>query len=103
MKEDFEKLFESLKREITEETLVETGDGLKKGIDVTLGFTYNEENEFLWDWDYQAGDNSFFGAAYGHPNWATVTVFPRSDCRDLVEDVLEQVSNFPVVLNGAES
>jgi len=89
MRKELESLFKSLKTLISGETLVETGDGYRKGLDVTVGFTVEESGEISWD--YQTGDNSFSGAAYGHPHWATTTLFPRSNSQELAKEVLDQI------------
>jgi len=89
MRKELESLFRSLKPLISEDTLVEIGDGYRKGLDVTVGFTVEETGEISWD--YQTGDNSFSGAAYGHPHWATTTLFPRSNSRELAEEILDQI------------
>jgi hypothetical protein len=41
------------------------------GMVVTIGYSPNG------DWDYQTGDNSFSGGAYGHPHWAVVYLYRR--------------------------
>ena len=44
-------------------------------------------------WSYQTGDNSYTGGAYFFPHWAVVGVYRRSNCRDLVEDILMQLED----------
>lgn len=86
----FTRLFEDLKHEITSETLVETGDGDKPGIEVTIGWRYNPRtNEF--DWDYQTGDNSYHGAAYSYQFWVTTTILRMSNSADLAQDVIDEI------------
>ena len=88
-KKHFANLFKSIKKQIDSDTVVETGDGYTKGIDVTIGFEFDEENGL--DWNYQTGDNSYTGGAYGFRNWATTTVCPRSNCIELAQDIVDQV------------
>lgn len=42
-------------------------------------------------WDYQTGDNSFTGGAYGHPDWAVVDLHRRSNSTELARDVQDQI------------
>jgi len=42
------------------------------------------------EWNYQTGDNSFSGAAYGLPHWAVVEVGAYADDDDVISDVFEQ-------------
>lgn len=93
-KKAFVDLLKSIKQQITSDTLVETGDGPKPGIEVTIGFQYNEGDDAL-KWDYQTGDNSYTGGAYGYSHWAITTVMKRSNCNDLADDIAEQIANLP--------
>lgn len=54
---------------------------------VTIGA--NEQG----NWNYQTGDNSFTGGAYGFPHWAVVTLMRRSNSRELARDVREQLAD----------
>lgn len=66
----------------------DTGNGdTSPSIDVTIGYTPKTGN-----WGYQTGDNSYSGGAYGHPNWATTRVYPRSNSRELARDIIAQLS-----------
>ena len=49
---------------------------------VTFGFTPS-----TGAWNYQTGDNSFTGGAYGHPDWACITLTRESDCDQLAEEI----------------
>lgn len=42
-------------------------------------------------WDYQTGDNSYSGGAYGHKHWAVVTLDRRSNCTELARDIQGQL------------
>jgi hypothetical protein len=41
-------------------------------------------------WNYQTGDNSYFGGCYFHPHWAVVSIYRRSNCRAIARDILGQ-------------
>ena len=48
-------------------------------------------------WNYQTGDNSFTGGAYGHPHWALAIVFQNMtdvQIEEAVEDILNQLGDF---------
>lgn len=47
-------------------------------------------NEECTEWNYQTGDNSFTGGAYGLPHWAVVYLTRDSDPTEIVDDVLNQ-------------
>lgn len=53
-------------------------------IDLTVGADQN-------GWNYQTGDNSFTGGAYGYANWAVVTVFPDSVDELVAQDIVNQL------------
>jgi hypothetical protein len=94
-KRSFRTTLINLKSQITSEDLVETGDGLKSGLDVTIGYDFEEVNNL--EWNYQTGDNSFSGSAYLFPNWVTLTLFPNSNCSTLssyaVDEIIENESH----------
>jgi len=54
---------------------------------VTIGA--NEKGE----WDYQTGDNSYTGGAYGFPHWAVITLERRSNSTELARDVINQLAD----------
>lgn len=54
------------------------------GIQLTCGI--NNEG----GWSYQTGDNSYTGGAYHYPHWAVVTVYRRSNSREIARDILSQ-------------
>jgi hypothetical protein len=59
-------------------------------IDVTIGCTFNwQEGEITWN--YQTGDNSFTGGAYGHPEWFTTSIMSRSNCKEIVDDLISEI------------
>ena len=44
-------------------------------------------------WNYQTGDNSFTGGAYGLPHWAVTSIQPDSDPLEVYTDVIDQLEN----------
>lgn len=44
-------------------------------------------------WNYQTGDNSYTGGAYGYPHWAVVTLDRRSNCTSVANEVLDQLAD----------
>ena len=64
------------------------GENELPSIQVTFGLTQNEAGEFSWG--VQTGDNSYSGAAYHHKNWGVITLFRRSNSRQLAIDAFEQ-------------
>ncbi len=75
-------LIKSIKPEICDEYKDE--DDQLPGIDLTCGI--NESGE----WSYQTGDNSCTGGAYHYPHWAVVSIFRRSNSRELAKEIREQ-------------
>lgn len=57
-------------------------------VDVTIGCTFSDDGI---SWNYQTGDNSFTGGAYGHAEWFTTSVMKRSNCLDLAKDVVSEI------------
>ncbi len=60
------------------------------GMCVTIGA--NEEGK----WNYQTGDNSFTGGAYGLPHWAVISLYRDSNCNTLAAEVLDQLAELMV-------
>jgi len=56
-------------------------------VDLTIGWT-----PVSGDWNYQTGDNSYTGGAYFHPVWGIVTIYRRSNSRELARDIREQLA-----------
>ena len=48
-------------------------------------------NDDFTDWSYQTGDNSYSGGAYGYPHWAVVWIRPRSNCREIAQEAVDQI------------
>jgi hypothetical protein len=99
----FASLFKGLKKKINSDTLVKTGDGLKKGIEVTIGYRYLPKTDEL-EWAYQTGDNSYTGAAYNYQLWVTATVMFKSNSAELAQEVMEEMDNtLATFLSAVES
>lgn len=74
------------------------GDG-PAYIDITIGCTFNwEDGEITWN--YQTGDNSCTGGAYGHPEWFTASILSRSNCKEIADDLIRDISNRIVELQS---
>ena len=61
-------------------------------VDVTIGCTF-DFGEGSIAWNYQTGDNSFTGGAYGHPEWFTTSLLSRTNCKDASEDLIEEIES----------
>lgn len=59
-------------------------------LDVTIGCTFDFDEGCI-TWNYQTGDNSFTGGAYGHPEWFTTSLLSRSNCKDLAKDLIDEI------------
>lgn len=59
-------------------------------VDATIGCTFDFEEGTI-SWNYQTGDNSFTGGAYGHPEWFTTSLLSRSNCKDLTKDLIDEI------------
>ena len=42
-------------------------------------------------WNYQTGDNSYTGGAYGLPHWAVTWITEDGECCDILEYIVEQL------------
>jgi hypothetical protein len=60
----------------------------QKELGITVGVTPTEGG---FDWNYQTGDNSFTGGAYGHPHWVILYLMRRSNCRELSKEAVSQL------------
>jgi hypothetical protein len=43
-------------------------------------------------WNYQTGDNSFTGGAYGHPYWGLTYLDRRSNCKELAQSTFDEAA-----------
>jgi len=44
------------------------------------------------NWNYQTGDNSFTGEAYGLPHWSVVGVYRDSNVREVARDIKAELA-----------
>lgn len=77
------RLFRSLKPEIGDDYRASDDcDDNTPGMQVTIGFTPSD-NDGPAGWHYQTGDNSYSGGAYGHAHWGVISLYRRSNCREI--------------------
>lgn len=89
------RLFKALKQDIADEYRA-SDDPFDNtpGMCVTIGFTpANPDEDKAASWSYQTGDNSYTGGAYHHPHWAVVSLYRRSNSRELAEDCASQIGD----------
>lgn len=84
---DLSAVVSAVKRDIEDDYLAFEGDD-RPGIQLTIGWSPDDGR-----WSYQTGDNSYTGAAYGHPLWAVVGVYRDVTVADVVADIREQLSH----------
>jgi hypothetical protein len=85
---DLVSLIKALKKDIgDDDRATDDPDDDKPGMCVTIGWSPNGSGA----WSYQTGDNSFTGGAYGHPHWAVVYINRRSNSREVVRDIHDQL------------
>ena len=78
------RLLAELKRQIGDDyRAVEECD--VPSMQVTLGWTRGK------GWNYQTGDNSYAGGAYGHQTWAIVYLDRSSNCLDLARSAVAEL------------
>ena len=70
----------------TEETDDDGED--RKYIGFTIGYTQDDDGEI--GWDYQTGDNSFSGGAYGHPRWLVTEINDGDTPSEVISSLKEQ-------------
>lgn len=88
----WQSLFVALKEDIGDEYRAsDDPEDDTPGMCVTIGFTPETEDKDA-SWSYQTGDNSYTGGAYGHPHWAVVSLYRRSNSRELAEDCADQIA-----------
>lgn len=85
------KLLKSLKSEIADEFRAsDDPEDNTPGMQVTIGATPNEEGGL--DWDYQTGDNSYTGGAYGHHHWGVGYLYRRSNSREVAHGIVDEIA-----------
>jgi len=70
--------------------------------DVGINCEPVEENQYMdltiatddcgIQWNYQTGDNSFTGGAYGLPHWAVTSITPDSDPLEVYEYIIDELN-----------
>ncbi len=92
MRPQWVKLFKSLKSQIRDEYRAsDDEEDDRPGMQVTIGFTPSDEDRDC-SWSYQTGDNSYSGGAYGHSHWAVVSLYRRSNSKELASDAADQIA-----------
>lgn len=56
-------------------------------MDVTIGARMDDKD----NWNYQTGDNSYTGGAYGYPYWAVTEITRRSNSTEVARDLQDQL------------
>lgn len=86
-KKDIASLLKALKKEIGDEYRAHEESTLPS-MQVTVGA---EEVDGEIRWNYQTGDNSYTGGAYGFQNWGVVDLHRRSNTKELANDIAEEI------------
>ncbi len=81
-----QELLVRLKRGIGDEYRA-TVEDTKPSMCVTIATTDGKS------WNYQTGDNSYTGGAYGCQHWAVVYLYRNSNTREIAKDALNQLSD----------
>ena len=77
-----------LKKTIHDDYRVECQEDDIPTIQVTIGVDIE-----TGDWNYQTGDNSFTGGAYGYRYWGVGYLTRRSNSRETAKAILDDVAN----------
>jgi len=85
MQRDVRALLIALKREIGDEYRADE-ESTVPSMQVTIGASADASA-----WNYQSGDNSYTGGAYGFPYWGVVTLYRRSNSGELAADACAQI------------
>jgi predicted alpha/beta-fold hydrolase len=89
VRKEWERLLKSLKGDIDDDYRAsDDPDDETPGMCVTFGLTQNDDGSLSWN--YQTGDNSFTGGAYGHRAWAVVSLHRRSNCKELAAYAMDE-------------
>lgn len=95
LRKDIEQLLKALKKEISNEYRASEDDTLPSMV-VTIGATEPEVAGEAIPWNYQTGNNSYTGGAYGFPHWAVICLYRRSNCKALAADAVQELAEaFP--------
>lgn len=83
---DLAALVRAVKADIGDEYRADPDDDIP-GILLTVGWSVDGQ------WSFQTGDNSYTGGAYGYPHWGVVSVYRRSNARELAREIREQLAD----------
>lgn len=84
-KRDMVALIKELKTEIGDEyRATDDPEDTLPGMQLTVGADSD-------NWGYQTGDNSYSGAAYFYADWATVSIYRRSNPHHLAREIIDQL------------
>ena len=90
LRSDFVKLIEILIPTIDDDDRIDEEDE-QPSMEVTIAC--NEDGDA---WNYQTGDNSYTGGAYGLPHWAVLYLDRDSDPKAVAEDAIDQLAELIV-------
>lgn len=91
LERELTRLLKSLKADIGDEYRACEDDDCP-GMCVTIGATPNEETGDL-SWNYQTGDNSYTGGAYGHRHWGVIYLYRRSNSAELASGAVSEIAD----------
>lgn len=57
-------------------------------IQLTIGYSPDDES-----WNYQTGDNSFTGGAYGHSFWGVAYLVHGQDVEDVLAEIVDEIES----------
>ncbi len=83
---DVEALLKALKPTI-EDDFRSHEDANLPSLAVTIGAELTPDGI---SWNYQTGDNSYAGGAYGFPYWGIADLHRRDSCKRLANDIVDQ-------------
>jgi hypothetical protein len=94
LKKEIRELFIAIKKDTDWKQLrkdfEECSDDETPNVTVTIGCSFDFDNNEI-SWNYQTGDNSYVGGAYGHPEWFLTYIFSRSNCTELAKDIIDEI------------
>lgn len=53
-------------------------------------------------WNYQTGENSYAGGAYGHQYWGLVYLYRDSNCQDLAREAIYEIADQMAEMEGSK-
>jgi len=86
-KKDIVGLLKELKNQIDDDYRAFDDDEIP-GMQVTIGY-----DDKTGKWNYQTGDNSYSGGAYGFPHWAVIGLYRDSNVKELTDDIINQIND----------